>query len=72
MKARSAKFGISKSAAVEMVVRDEVAIVCGEAHPEQVYLERQGTLEPEMDKCFEAGQWVGPREVADRFRPAPP
>lgn len=52
VKARAAKFGITESKPVEMVVREEVAIVYGEAYPRQLYTQRQGILDRIKEKGF--------------------
>ncbi|MFC1695228.1 hypothetical protein ACFL1C_03780 [Pseudomonadota bacterium] len=54
VKARAAKFGISKSGSVEMAVQDEVAIVYGEAYPKKVYAQREGILKRIQEKGYEA------------------
>lgn len=45
VKARAAKFGITESAPVEMMVRDEVAMIYGEAYPKEAYFQRERVLE---------------------------
>lgn len=37
VKARAAKFGIARSAPVEMMMRDDVAVIYGEAYPRPGY-----------------------------------
>ena len=53
IKARAAKFGITESDPAEMMVRDDVAMIYGEAYPKQVYQQRQGVLELVKAKGFE-------------------
>ena len=53
VKARAAKFGIGESEPVEMMVRDDVAMIYGEAYPKEAYEQRKRILELIGEKGFE-------------------
>ena len=53
VKARAAKFGITKSEPVEMMVRDDVAMIYGEAYPKEAYIQREGMLALVKENGFE-------------------
>jgi len=44
IKARATKFGITGSDPLEIMVRDDVAMIYGEAYPKEVYQQRKAVL----------------------------